>query len=156
MGREEEEVAVGVPANALIGDPKGIPIQETIYRDTPAPFNCPHCGHTDLTTVRSKISLAAFVGCLMPMMVGVCFLCPSMDCLWHKYHYCPDCQLKVLVILMMTCLSLPCLSTAHVIVCRLLILRNQIYVLSWIRQTGRRRALHSPDTSIICLNHVSY
>ncbi|CAI8591636.1 unnamed protein product [Vicia faba] len=95
MGREEEEVAVGVPANALIGDPKGIPIQETIYRDTPAPFNCLHCGHTDLTTVRSKISLAAFVGCLMPMMVGVCFLCPSMDCLWHKYHYCPDCQLKV-------------------------------------------------------------
>lgn len=103
MGRKEEVVAVGVPvyerngipSNAIIGDPKGIPIQQTIYRDTPAPFNCPHCANTSLTTIRSKISLAAFVGCLMPMMLGVCFLCPSMDCLWHKYHYCPQCHQKV-------------------------------------------------------------
>ncbi|KAL5059409.1 hypothetical protein RYX36_031013 [Vicia faba] len=100
MRRKEEKVVVGVPVyerkgippNALTGDPKGIPIQETIYRDTLSPFNRPHCRHTDLTTVISKISLVAFVGCLMPMMVGFCFLCPLMDCLWHKYHYCPDCQ----------------------------------------------------------------
>ncbi|KAK7304261.1 hypothetical protein VNO77_45128 [Canavalia gladiata] len=110
MEKKGEEVAVGVPVyyggeneyqrgvippNAVVGDPKGIPIQQTIYRDTPAPFNCPFCGNTSLTTVRSKPSLAAFVGCLMPMMLGVCFLCPSMDCLWHKYHYCPKCREKV-------------------------------------------------------------
>uniref|UniRef100_I1KZF9 LITAF domain-containing protein n=1 Tax=Glycine max TaxID=3847 RepID=I1KZF9_SOYBN len=112
MEKKEEKVVVGVPVpvyyggeneyqrgiippNAVFGDPKGIPIQQTIYRDTPAPFNCPYCAHTALTTVRSKPSLAAFVGCLMPMMLGVCFLCPSMDCLWHKYHYCPKCQEKV-------------------------------------------------------------
>jgi len=60
MGRKEEVVAVGVPvyerngipSNAIIGDPKGIPIQQTIYRDTPAPFNCPHCANTSLTTIR--------------------------------------------------------------------------------------------------------
>ncbi|BAT82922.1 hypothetical protein LR48_Vigan549s000600 [Vigna angularis] len=104
---KKDEVVVGVPVyenqyqrgvippNAVVGDPKGIPIHQTIYRDTPAPFNCPYCGVTALTTVRSKPSLAAFVGCLMPMMLGVCFLCPSMDCLWHKYHYCPNCQEKV-------------------------------------------------------------
>ncbi|KAK2993602.1 hypothetical protein RJ640_030909 [Escallonia rubra] len=43
----------------------------------------------------SKPSLAAFVGCMMPMMLGICFLCPSMDCLWHKYHYCPSCHEKL-------------------------------------------------------------
>ncbi|KAJ1383242.1 LPS-induced tumor necrosis factor alpha factor [Sesbania bispinosa] len=103
MEKKGEEVAVGVPVyqrgggNAVVGDPKamGVPIQQTIYRDTPAPFNCHYCGNTGLTTVRSKPSLAAFVGCLMPMMLGVCFLCPSMDCLWHKYHYCPECHEKV-------------------------------------------------------------
>lgn len=70
MGRkEEEEVAVGVPVyerngippNAFIGDPKGIPIQQTIYRDTPAPFNCPHCGHTDLTTVRFHFNFTIII-----------------------------------------------------------------------------------------------
>lgn len=44
---------------------------------------------------RSKPSPAAFVGCMMPFMLGICFLCPSMDCLWHKYHYCPSCNQKV-------------------------------------------------------------
>lgn len=44
---------------------------------------------------RSKPSLAAVIGCMMPMMLGICFLCPSMDCLWHKYHYCPSCKEKV-------------------------------------------------------------
>lgn len=41
-----------VPPNAIYGDPKGIPIQQTIYRDTPAPFNCLHCGNTGLTQVK--------------------------------------------------------------------------------------------------------
>lgn len=44
---------------------------------------------------RSKPSLASVVACMMPFMLGVCFLCPSMDCLWHKYHYCPSCGEKV-------------------------------------------------------------
>ncbi|KAK1379305.1 LITAF domain-containing protein [Heracleum sosnowskyi] len=83
------------PANAIFGDPKGIPIQQTIFRDTPAPFQCPYCTNSDLTTVRSKPSLAAAVACMMPFMLGVCFLCPCMDCLWHKYHYCPTCNQKV-------------------------------------------------------------
>ncbi|GAB2289831.1 hypothetical protein Dimus_024135 [Dionaea muscipula] len=84
-----------IPPRAIFEDPKGVPIQQTIYRDTPAPFNCFLCGNSGLTTVRSKPSLAAVVGCMMPMMLGVCFLCPSMDCLWHKYHYCPSCGEKV-------------------------------------------------------------
>ncbi|XP_076926235.1 GSH-induced LITAF domain protein-like [Bidens hawaiensis] len=84
-----------IPPNAVFGDPKGIPIQQTIYRDTPAPVNCAFCGSSGLTTVRSKPSLAAAVGCMMPFMLGVCFLCPSMDCLWHKYHYCPHCNEKL-------------------------------------------------------------
>ncbi|XP_057484907.1 GSH-induced LITAF domain protein-like [Actinidia eriantha] len=84
-----------IPPNAVVGDPKGIPIQQTIYRDTPAPFNCLYCGDSGLTTIRSKPSLASVVGCMMPLMLGVCFLCPSMDCLWHKYHYCPNCKEKV-------------------------------------------------------------
>ncbi|KAK2977937.1 hypothetical protein RJ640_016614 [Escallonia rubra] len=32
---------------------------------------------------------------MMPMMLDRCFLCPSMDCIWHKYHYCPSCNEKV-------------------------------------------------------------
>ncbi|KAG4963300.1 hypothetical protein JHK84_040385 [Glycine max] len=31
--------------------PHGIPIHQTIYRDTPTPFNCPYCAHTALTTL---------------------------------------------------------------------------------------------------------
>ncbi|KAI3954246.1 hypothetical protein MKW98_018070 [Papaver atlanticum] len=84
-----------IPPNAVFVDPKGIPLQQTIFRDTPAPFNCVYCGSSGITTVKSKPSLAAVVGCMMPFMVGICFLCPSMDCLWHKYHYCPHCNEKV-------------------------------------------------------------
>ncbi|XP_042436702.1 GSH-induced LITAF domain protein-like [Zingiber officinale] len=84
-----------IPPNAVYGDPKGIPLQQTMFRDTPAPFQCVYCGSSGLTTIRSKPSLAAAVGCMMPFMLGVCFLCPSMDCLWHKYHYCPSCGQKV-------------------------------------------------------------
>ncbi|XP_077229311.1 GSH-induced LITAF domain protein [Tasmannia lanceolata] len=83
------------PPNAVFEDPKGIPLQQTIYRDTPAPFQCVYCGSSGVTSVRSKPSLAAAIGCMMPFMLGVCFLCPSMDCLWHKYHYCPSCGEKV-------------------------------------------------------------
>ncbi|CAL1383521.1 unnamed protein product [Linum trigynum] len=84
-----------IPPNAVFGDPKGIPLQQTMFHDTPAPFNCVYCGSSGITNVRSKPSLAAVVGCMMPFMLGVCFLCPSMDCLWHKYHYCPSCKEKV-------------------------------------------------------------
>ncbi|ERN06164.1 hypothetical protein AMTRI_Chr06g192530 [Amborella trichopoda] len=84
-----------IPSNVIYGDPKGVPLQQTIYRDTPAPFNCVYCGSSGLTNVRSKPSLASVVACMMPFMLGVCFLCPSMDCLWHKYHYCPSCGEKV-------------------------------------------------------------
>ncbi|CAN0929168.1 GSH-induced LITAF domain protein, partial [Linum grandiflorum] len=103
-----------IPPNAIVGDPKGIPIQQTMFHDTPAPINCVYCGSSGVTDVRtflelatlldvatflasnwSKPSLAAVVGCMMPFMLGVCFLCPSMDCLWHKYHYCPSCKEKV-------------------------------------------------------------
>lgn len=84
-----------VPSNAIYGFPEGIPLRETLYRDTPAPFECPHCGKSGLTTVRSKPSLAACVACMMPAMLGICFLCPAMDCLWHKEHYCPNCEQKV-------------------------------------------------------------
>jgi len=41
-----------VPPNAIYGDPLGAPIQQTIYRDTPAPFNCLYCGNTGLTNLR--------------------------------------------------------------------------------------------------------
>ena len=44
--------AGAIPLNAVVGDPKGIPIQQTIYRDSPAPFNCLFCGNSGLTTVR--------------------------------------------------------------------------------------------------------
>ncbi|CAK9328658.1 unnamed protein product [Citrullus colocynthis] len=84
-----------IPSNAIFGDPQGVPIHQTMYRDTPAPFYCVYCGNSGLTDVRSKISSAAVVGCMTPFMLGVCFLCPSMDCLWHKYHYCPSCKEKV-------------------------------------------------------------
>ncbi|KAA0065514.1 LPS-induced tumor necrosis factor alpha factor [Cucumis melo var. makuwa] len=50
----------------------------------------------DIYEYRSKISLATIVGCMMPFMLGVCFLWPSMDCLWHKYHYCLNCKEKSL------------------------------------------------------------
>ncbi|KAM6562600.1 hypothetical protein CsatB_022598 [Cannabis sativa] len=43
-----------IPPNAVFGDPKGVPIQQTIYRDTPAPFNCLYCGNSGLTTIKVK------------------------------------------------------------------------------------------------------
>ncbi|KMT07368.1 hypothetical protein BVRB_6g149940 [Beta vulgaris subsp. vulgaris] len=84
-----------LPPNAIFDDPKGVPIHQTFYRDTPAPFTCVFCAHSSITSVKSKPSLAAVIGCMIPMMLGFCFLCPSMDCLWHKYHYCPRCGEKV-------------------------------------------------------------
>uniref|UniRef100_A0A0D9VGD5 LITAF domain-containing protein n=1 Tax=Leersia perrieri TaxID=77586 RepID=A0A0D9VGD5_9ORYZ len=77
------------------GAPKGVPLQQTMFRDTPAPFHCQSCGAAAVSSVRSKPSLASVVACMMPFMMGVCFLCPSMDCLWHKDHYCPSCGEKV-------------------------------------------------------------
>ncbi|OAY67028.1 hypothetical protein ACMD2_04980 [Ananas comosus] len=84
-----------IPPNAVFGDAEAIPLHQTMFRDNPAPFNCIHCGASALSRVRSKPSLAAVVACMMPFMMGVCFLYPSMDCLWHKYHYCPSCGEKV-------------------------------------------------------------
>ncbi|WVZ75239.1 hypothetical protein U9M48_023316 [Paspalum notatum var. saurae] len=119
------------PPNAIYaGAPKGVPLQQTMFRDTPAPFHCQACGEAAVSSVRfngptiymeqpgaisrlldclltsyltshkrtgleSKPSLASVVACMMPFMLGVCFLCPSMDCLWHKDHYCPNCGEKV-------------------------------------------------------------
>lgn len=99
---------------------------------------------------RSKPSLAAFVGCMMPMMLGVCFLCPSMDCLWHKYHYCPSCNEKVKILFFLwTWFSYNQkrkgeTENEHVLFLwfsRLLILRNQIHVSWWILHNGHNRAL---------------
>lgn len=42
-----------VPPNAIYGDPKGIPLQQTMFHDTPAPFSCVYCGSSGLSTVRS-------------------------------------------------------------------------------------------------------
>ncbi|MCO5549164.1 hypothetical protein L7F22_002631, partial [Adiantum nelumboides] len=83
-----------IPPNVLFDvPPNGIPLQQTIYRDTPAPFECPHCGASGVTNVKSKPSLAACVACMVSV-VGVCFICPAFDCLWHKQHYCPSCEQK--------------------------------------------------------------
>ncbi|KAJ7298448.1 hypothetical protein O6H91_23G018200 [Diphasiastrum complanatum] len=82
------------PFNAIYGHPNGIPLRETFYGDTPAPFECPYCSTSGLTNIKSKPSIAACVACLVSM-VGICFLCPSCDCLWNKEHYCPNCGNKV-------------------------------------------------------------
>ena len=58
MGQQQYYVAPNpyqagtIPSNAVVGDPKGIPIQQTIYRDTPAPFNCLYWGDSGITTMR--------------------------------------------------------------------------------------------------------
>eukprot|EP00249_Psilotum_nudum_P010161 c22373_g1_i3 orf=510-1004(+) len=83
-----------IPPNAIFDIPRSIPLGETVYADTPAPFECPNCGKPGVTVVKSKPSLAACVACMMSL-VGVCFLCPGLDCLWHKEHYCPNCGQKV-------------------------------------------------------------
>ncbi|PIA41896.1 hypothetical protein AQUCO_02100021v1 [Aquilegia coerulea] len=95
VGQNPNYQAGMIPPNAVYHDPNGIPLQQTIFKDTPAPFSCVYCGNSGLTTLKSKPSLAAVVGCMMPFGLGICFLCPSMDCLWHKYHYCPSCKEKV-------------------------------------------------------------
>lgn len=41
------------PPNAIYGPPlPGMGLQETFYADTPAPFECPHCGKPGLTNVK--------------------------------------------------------------------------------------------------------
>ncbi|VAH41545.1 unnamed protein product [Triticum turgidum subsp. durum] len=43
-----------VPPNAIYaGAPKGVPLQHTMFRDTPAPFHCQSCGDAAVTSVRS-------------------------------------------------------------------------------------------------------
>jgi lipopolysaccharide-induced tumor necrosis factor-alpha factor len=84
------------PPNAMYGipPPPGMGLQETFFADTPAPFECPHCGQPGLTNVKSSLSTAAWVGCLATLC-GLCFLTRSCDCLWHKHHYCDHCGQKV-------------------------------------------------------------
>ncbi|XP_002985838.2 GSH-induced LITAF domain protein [Selaginella moellendorffii] len=91
--QEQQHFLGSVPPNAIVGHPNGIPLLETVFGDTPAPFVCSHCGTAGVTRIKSKISLATFVACLISC--GVCFLCPSCDCLWHKEHFCPSCSTKV-------------------------------------------------------------
>lgn len=50
----------GIPPNAIFGDPMGIPIQQTIYRDTPAPFSCVFCGSSGVTQVRYWLHFRGF------------------------------------------------------------------------------------------------
>ena len=71
------------------------PSTETLYSLPFLPYLFFHGLNHPPPEYRSKPSLAAVVGCMMPLMLGFCFLCPSMDCLWHKYHYCPKCKEKV-------------------------------------------------------------
>ena len=42
-----------IPPTAIFDRvPYGIPLQETVFRDTPAPFECPNCGTPGLTSVK--------------------------------------------------------------------------------------------------------
>ena len=42
-----------LPSNAIYaGAPKGIPLQQTMFRDTPAPFHCQSCGDAAVSSVR--------------------------------------------------------------------------------------------------------
>jgi lipopolysaccharide-induced tumor necrosis factor-alpha factor len=41
------------PPNAIYaGAPKGVPLQQTMFRDTPAPFHCQACGEAAVSSVR--------------------------------------------------------------------------------------------------------
>ncbi|KAL8112215.1 hypothetical protein AgCh_019780 [Apium graveolens] len=95
------------PPNAIFGDPKGIPIQQTIFRDTPAPFQCPHCSNSSLTTIRLLISkrpilvlswtlqtgLSQAMPCLLDLLHPINFLCTARAsdvCLFYDLHlHCP-------------------------------------------------------------------
>ncbi|PRQ56539.1 hypothetical protein RchiOBHm_Chr1g0337501 [Rosa chinensis] len=95
----------------VYGDPRGVLLQHTICKHSPAPFNCLYSGDTKLTDclilgseifdvidgwdlifdairgmkkIISKPSLASVVGCLMCCGFGFCFLLHSMDFLWHS------------------------------------------------------------------------
>ncbi|KAH9328437.1 hypothetical protein KI387_000545, partial [Taxus chinensis] len=41
-----------IPPNAIFGYSEGIPLWETVYRDTPAPFECTHCSKSGLTNIK--------------------------------------------------------------------------------------------------------
>jgi lipopolysaccharide-induced tumor necrosis factor-alpha factor len=41
------------PPNAIYaGAPKGVPLQQTMFRDTPAPFHCQACGAAAVSSLR--------------------------------------------------------------------------------------------------------
>ncbi|BBG93853.1 hypothetical protein Prudu_567S000300 [Prunus dulcis] len=71
------------PPNAVYGDPKGIPIHQTIYRDTPAPFNCVYCGNSGLTHVRLVILRSQILVLLRILHTGQN---TALHCL-HDLHF---------------------------------------------------------------------
>eukprot|EP00897_Mesotaenium_endlicherianum_P005791 jgi/Mesen1/523/ME000104S10615 len=56
-----------IPTGAIVNHPGALNIRETFYGDTPAPFQCPNCGQKGLTNVRSSLSVAACLGCVITM-----------------------------------------------------------------------------------------
>ncbi|MCO5601511.1 hypothetical protein L7F22_055632 [Adiantum nelumboides] len=78
----------------VIASYQQVPLQY-FSRDTPAPFECPHCGASGASNVKSKPSLAACVACMVFVVVDVCFIFLAFDCLRHKQHYYPSCGQKL-------------------------------------------------------------
>lgn len=46
-----------IPPDAVYGDPKGVPLRQTIFRDTPAPIICAYCASSGLSNVRYHYSI---------------------------------------------------------------------------------------------------
>lgn len=70
--------AGAIPPNAVYGDPKGILLLQTMYRDTPAPFQCVYCGSSGLTTVRFGFSpLTSTILSLFPQKMRPYYFDPS-------------------------------------------------------------------------------
>lgn len=64
-----------IPPNAVFDDPKGIPLQQTIFRDTPAPFNCVYCGSSGITNVKYDFPLpfSPTLGFIFYILCNICF-----------------------------------------------------------------------------------
>lgn len=58
-----------IPPNAIYGDPKGIPLLQTMYRDTPAPFQCVYCANSGLTNVKSVSYFLSFFLLLLILVI---------------------------------------------------------------------------------------
>lgn len=66
-----------IPPNAVVGDPKGVPLQQTIYRDTPAPINYAFCGSAGLSSFRYSYRFLTLLGRFMALQ----------DKIQSKNHY---------------------------------------------------------------------